>query len=266
MQTLTKMRVEVAYSRAVKNSVRRLRVLPYDNRGAQSVLESSWQCEPAPDATRETLDQFGNRVLQIYHANLTSWHFEMSLLSQREALNCACETNLSSTGTGAFLLPTRLCDTNKNTQSIVETLRKTDIINSDARETSQRVCEWIYQSIEYSMGATTLQTRASDVLEKRLGVCQDFAHAMIALCRSARIPARYISGFNVGEGQMHAWVETLCGDEWIAFDPTHGRQTRNDCVFVACGRDFRDVSPLRARFQGEANVEVETWCDTKLAN
>ena len=264
MQTLTKMRVEVAYSRAVKNSVRRLRVLPPENRGAQNVLENSWHCEPAPDATRETLDQFGNRVLQIYHEDLTAWRFEMSLLSQRETLNCARETNLSSTGTGAFLIPTRLCDLGETTTQLVSQLRKKDIINSDARETSLRVCEWLYQNIEYSMGETSLQTRASDVLKNRRGVCQDFAHAMIALCRSARIPARYVSGFNAGEGQMHAWVETLCGEEWIAFDPTHGRPTRNDCVFVASGRDFRDVSPLRGRFQGEANVDVKTWCETRV--
>lgn len=266
MQTFTKMRVDVTYSQAVKNSLRRLRVLPPQNRGAQSVLENAWQCEPAPEATRETRDQFGNRVLQIYHASLASWSFEMSLLSQRDSQNCARETNLSSTGTGAFLLPTRLCDVDKTIRELVAELRRIDIINSDATQTSQRVCEWLSANIEYSIGATTLQTRASDVLKNRRGVCQDFAHAMIALCRAARIPSRYVSGFIAGEGQMHAWVETLCGDEWIAFDPTHGRATRNDCVFVACGRDFRDVSPLRGRFQGEAKVEIRTWCETKVVD
>jgi transglutaminase-like putative cysteine protease len=190
----------------------------------------------------------------------------MSLLSQRDSLNCARETNLSSTGTGAFLLPTRLCDLGETTTQLVSQLRKKDIINADAMQTSQNVCEWLYQNIKYSIGATTLQTCASDVLNNRHGVCQDFAHAMIALCRACRIPARYVSGFNVGEGQMHAWVETLCGKEWKAFDPTHGRQTLNDCVFVACGRDFRDVSPLRGRFQGDANVDVKTWCETRVVS
>ena len=265
----TRQIVEVRYSRAVNHSVRQLRVLPIAQRGSQKVLQESWSCEPTPTATRENLDAFGNRVIQIYHQKTRFFRFEMSLVSQRDSTICARETNLPPTGTGAFLLPTKLCDTNVAVLNCADQLRKIDIINSDALQTSRRVCEWLGANIEYSSGETTLQTGASEVLGNRRGVCQDFAHAMIALCRSARVPARYVSGFNVGEGAMHAWVETLCDGAWHAFDPTHGCATSESCVVVAVGRDFRDVSPLRGRFTrgrfiGNANVELRNWCETRV--
>lgn len=263
---LTRKIVEVRYSRPVQHSVRRLRVLPTAQRGAQKVLEESWACDPKPTATRETLDAFGNRVLHLYHEELEAFRFEISVLSERDSMNCTRETNLPITGTGAFLLPTRLCDTSSVVRKCVEEFRRTDVINANAQQTSERICEWLFRNIEYSTGATTLRTSATEVLESRRGVCQDFAHAMIALCRAAHIPARYISGFNPGEGAMHAWVETLCDGVWHSFDPTHGRPTRNDCVVVACGRDFRDVSPLRGRFRGAADVELKTWCETRITN
>jgi transglutaminase-like putative cysteine protease len=235
-------------------------------RGAQKVLEEWWTCHPEPLATRESLDSFGNRVLHLYHDELDDFRFEMTVLSKRDSMNCARDTNLPPTGTGAFLLPTRLCDASPFVLNCAEELRRIGIINSNALQTSERICEWLFRNIEYSMGATTLRTSAAEVLESRRGTCQDFAHTMIALCRSTRIPARYVSGFNAGEGAMHAWVETLCDGEWHSFDPTHGRPTRTDCVVVACGRDFRDVSPLRGRFQGTAEVELKTWCKTRIVN
>ena len=66
-----------------------------------------------------------------------------------------------------------------------------------------------------------METTAAEVLERKEGVCQDFAHLMIALCRQRGIPARYVNGFLVGEGETHAWVEIFDGYNWLGFDPTH---------------------------------------------
>lgn len=225
------------------------------------MLDLSWKCFPAADETRETSDDFGNRVLELRHQTIQSeFRFEMNLRSSRDNLDASRDENTAPTGIGAFLLPSALCDLGA---PIREALRKIEISSSnDAARTASELCRWTHQSIEYSVGATGLETTASHVLSQRKGVCQDFAHVLIALCRASGIAARYVSGYNVGEGAMHAWVETLCGDEWISFDPTHNRRTRDDCVFVACGRDFRDVSPVRGSFRGNARAQMRTWCET----
>jgi transglutaminase-like putative cysteine protease len=104
-------------------------------------------------------------------------------------------------------------------------------------------------------GATGVWATARDAFERGEGVCQDFAHLMIALCRTAGLPARYVSGHLLGEGAMHAWVQVLLRDErhprlstWLDFDPTHGRIASGPYIAVAVGRDYGDVSPTRGSF------------------
>jgi transglutaminase-like putative cysteine protease len=89
------------------------------------------------------------------------------------------------------------------------------------------------------------------------GVCQDYAHILLAVLRLLNVPARYVSGHLIGEGAPHAWVETFvdCGDgtvETIGFDPTHSRRTRMDYLTVAVGRDYADVSPTSGTYSGPA--------------
>ncbi|MDP8936334.1 MAG: transglutaminase family protein, partial [Actinomycetota bacterium] len=93
------------------------------------------------------------------------------------------------------------------------------------------------------------------------GVCQDYAHVMIALCRAAGLPARYVSGHLVGEGGSHAWVEVVVSSSAVgggtdgralavAFDPTHDRRARRGYLTVAVGRDYADVAPTSGTFEG----------------
>ena len=88
-----------------------------------------------------------------------------------------------------------------------------------------------------------------------VGVCQDYAHIMIALSRACGLAARYVSGHLLGEGGTHAWVKEIIADPggsraapvW-GFDPTHRRETTLSYLFVAAGRDFADVTPTSGRF------------------
>jgi len=89
------------------------------------------------------------------------------------------------------------------------------------------------------------------------GVCQDYAHILLAVLRLLNVPARYVSGHLVGEGAPHAWVEAFVerrdgGVEVIGFDPTHSRRTRLDYLAVAVGRDYADVSPTSGAYSGPA--------------
>lgn len=103
--------------------------------------------------------------------------------------------------------------------------------------------EWIYNNIEYAGGFTTSSTSAHDTLTERVGVCRDFAHLGIALCRALSIPARYFTAyaFNLKPPDFHACFEAFIGGEWILFDATK-LVPINGLIKIANGRDAADAS------------------------
>jgi transglutaminase-like putative cysteine protease len=119
----------------------------------------------------------------------------------------------------------------------------------------------IHREFKYVSGSTTNQTSILDVLKSRRGVCQDFAHFMIACTRSSGLAARYVSGYirtvrkggkaAIGGDASHAWVSVYCPPlGWLDFDPTNDCMVGEDHVTLAWGRDFGDVSPLRGVIVG----------------
>ena len=127
---------------------------------------------------------------------------------------------------------------------------------------AQALMAKIFREFKFDPEATTVSTPIMEVLEKKRGVCQDFAHLMIAALRSVGVPARYMSGYLltdpppgkprlVGADASHAWVAVWCpGHGWIEYDPTNGIQPDLRHVTLGWGRDFQDVSPLRGVILG----------------
>ena len=122
----------------------------------------------------------------------------------------------------------------------------------------------------YAPEATTVDTPLASFVASGSGVCQDYAHAMLALCRADGIPARYVSGYVhahpsaeldlVGSEGSHAWVEAfLPGNGWVGFDPTNGCRVAEAHVKIGVGRDYDDVPPVRGlrRGGGEGQLEVD---------
>lgn len=105
------------------------------------------------------------------------------------------------------------------------------------------VSEWIHENVEYLRGETDSATSAFDTVTQRAGVCRDFAHLGIALCRALSIPARYFSGyaFQLQPPDFHACFEAFIGSRWYVFDPTH-LAPLNGLVRIATGRDAADAS------------------------
>lgn len=129
----------------------------------------------------------------------------------------------------------------------------------DAWQAAQVIMHYIHREFTYQSAATTVHTVMSEVLRDRRGVCQDFAHVMLGICRSVNIPARYVSGYIYngpadqlrGAQASHAWVEVfLPGLGWRALDPTNNAQPDERYVKVAIGRDYADVSPVRGTYRG----------------
>lgn len=98
-----------------------------------------------------------------------------------------------------------------------------------------------------------LHTTAADAFASRMGVCQDYAHLMVALCRAAGFHARYVCGLMMGEGQTHAWVEVYDGLCWYAFDPTNDTAVATGFIKIAHGRDALDCSVSRGVYTGISN-------------
>jgi transglutaminase-like putative cysteine protease len=119
----------------------------------------------------------------------------------------------------------------------------------------QDIASGVHRSFSYVKKSTAVNSPIEDALRSRQGVCQDFAHIMIALVRNARIPCRYVSGYlyhsneNVHpatDGATHAWVEALLpGLGWVGFDPTLDRLASEQHIRTATGRDYADVPPTR---------------------
>jgi transglutaminase-like putative cysteine protease len=135
----------------------------------------------------------------------------------------------------------------------------------DAEDTARALASAIYASCTYEPGSTNISTTADAVLAGRRGVCQDFAHLLIALCRGLGLPARYVSGYLYDSGNAadtilasHAWTEVfLDGRGWLGLDPTHNRATGALYIRVALGRDYADAAPVRGIYQGDAKETLE---------
>jgi transglutaminase-like putative cysteine protease len=128
--------------------------------------------------------------------------------------------------------------------------------------------EAIYREFKYTKGATDNWTPLNTIWKARAGVCQDFAHIMLSILRTAGLPARYVCGYIetdappggrrlIGAVATHAWVEVLMpGMEWVALDPTNAQWCGERHVAVSFGRDFSDATPLRGTFKGSGGQKL----------
>jgi transglutaminase-like putative cysteine protease len=136
---------------------------------------------------------------------------------------------------------------------------------------------FVHTSLQYTPGATYIGVDVNEVLAKAKGVCQDYAHLAVALCRSVGIPARYVSGYFFASSeatgddvdgdevrvQTHAWFEAAIPEwGWLALDPTNAQQVGQRHISIGHGRDYDDVPPVRGIYSGggrphtDAAVEI----------
>jgi transglutaminase-like putative cysteine protease len=138
-----------------------------------------------------------------------------------------------------FLFPSRYCQSDKLYRLAQSKFGHIDGVY--ARVVA--ITDWIYKNVEYLSGVTTAQTSAFDTIIERAGVCRDFAHLGIALCRALTIPARYFTGYayQLNPPDFHACFEAFIGGQWILFDATR-LAPLNGLVKIATGRDAADAA------------------------
>ena len=162
-----------------------------------------------------------------------------------------------------FTLPSRYCLSDQLMGMAWELFGHTEA--SGARV--QAICDWVHDNIEFQYGASNPLTTAVDVLERRKGVCRDFAHLAITFCRALNIPARYVFGYlpdlyvppPPDPMDFAAWMEVYLGDRWWTFDPRNNAR-RVGRVLIGRGRDALDVAMLTT-FGPAAFRSMTVWAD-----
>ena len=131
---------------------------------------------------------------------------------------------------------------------------------TDTWQAALAMMHFVHRHVKYESKSTHVHTHMSDVLRDKRGVCQDFAHVMLGLCRALKIPALYVSGYLAAEiaSATHAWTEVLIpGIGWRGLDPTHNCQTDGNYVKIAVGRDYADVPPITGNYKGTTDRKME---------
>jgi transglutaminase-like putative cysteine protease len=159
-----------------------------------------------------------------------------------------------------FLLPSRYCQSD-----LVGELARTIIAGREfAYDQAEAIRGWIHANIEYCYGTSNASTSALDTARTRIGVCRDFVHLGIALCRSLSIPARMVVGYlhQLEPMDLHAWLEVFVGGRWFTFDPTQALP-RGNRVAIAYGRDAADVA-LANQFGPVKLTAMKVWVEAAL--
>ena len=210
-----------------------------------TILSESFEVTPSIAVPREYLPPNShNRSLRVHaQAGTTSIEYRARVVRRFEPFDSnAAEMNISDLPDEVmhYLLPTRYCES--------------DVLSGMAQRTFghlprgysrvQAIVEWIQQHIVYQIGQSDVTTTARDVLANRVGVCRDFAHVGITMCRALNIPARFVVGyvqFEEPPPDFHAIFEVYLGGRWILFDPT-GLAPVENVVRIASGPDAMDVA------------------------
>ncbi len=230
----------------------------------QRLLDHSLTIVPAPDATFNHKDYFGNEVTYFsIHEPHTTLTISAASLIETEPLDLI-EPCLSPAWEAArgenwrhsaehaltayqFVFPSNRITPSPEFAAYAET---SFTAGRPFLEAAVDLCHRIYTEFHYDQKATTVATSVAEVLHSKRGVCQDFAHFMIACLRSLGLAARYVSGYLssgdlIGGQASHAWVSVFFpGLGWVDLDPTNDQMVNAGYVTLAWGRDYSDVAPV----------------------
>lgn len=242
-------RFHYRYPGPITNLHQRLIVIPPDRYGDQVVVDHDLTSAPHPAVAQEHTDAFGNRIWSIA-VDRVDHEVAFETLMTVERTTPERSVAVSPAKAARFREPTRLTTADERIAAIACELARAA---RDPEDLAERISAWVADSMSYGSGATGVQTTAAQALAIGKGLCQDYAHLMLAICRTAGLAARYVSGHMLAEGSTHAWVEALLPGEnnslrAVAFDPTNRRRANLSYAIVAVGRDYRDVAPTSGSF------------------
>lgn len=268
---------EYVYSEPATEAFSELRMRPRDSL-RQKIFRHHSHVQPSV-MIDDHIDYFGNYVETI---SIPFRHTSLRVTSTCDVLTSTLTDPLSGLNLSIsearqlcggrmrelhdYLQPSPLVPFNESLRKLARHhLKPSDPFSSSIK----RLNEYIFKHFKYRPGATHVSTTVEEFIKNKEGVCQDFAHLMICLCRQAGIPARYVSGYIesdppaptesgvtpkvrlIGAAASHAWVEVYSPNGfWVGFDPTNNIMEGEQHVQIGLGRDYTDVPPLKGIFKG----------------
>lgn len=271
------------YKEPVIDSVNELRLTPITNEN-QTCCEHSITIEP-PVTLFSYTDYFGNLT---HYFSLQSPH--QQLLIQMDTI---IETHIQEKRNYSDLsyneeknILTSSSFQNEYAEFLMETVYTVlspelitfanEIIDIDQTKSTYQLLEQIthaiYTNFTYDPSVTNVHTTLDETLQLKRGVCQDYAHLMIGICRIYHIPARYVSGYHfIGDPEnnqaeiqhaSHAWVEAYVPFiGWVGFDPTNNKKINWRYVKLSHGRDYSDIAPVKGVYKGSYNQQLTVSVD-----
>lgn len=230
---------KTGFSTLVRDHSFLLRAFPMED-FRQSLVSSHLEVRPQPDSLSQDHDCWDARLDYGY---LSAAHDSFSYVS--EGIVKVEAYPLQETAPSSLYIME-----SKMTAYVpkMDILRPHDV--GTAHERSMVILSRVRSVMSYAKGSTCAETTAAHAMEIEKGVCQDFAHIMISVCRASGIPARYVCGLIPGEGETHAWVEIWSDGSWYGLDPTAGKICDDSYIAIAKGRDAADCPVIRGLFKG----------------
>lgn len=260
------------YQETARDSATQIMLYPIED-DAQEVIEHAIDITGNPTVTVHQ-DNFGNQVGTFAYARP---HNEMLIRSRltvetkpsaKPVDNQPFELQwgelkvLKSQPEYIDLLKTEFFDASSEMDEVVA---DEQCKNCTPLETASHFCKYVFDNFTYKKGITTVETTIEEIWKLKSGVCQDFAHILLAMLRKMDMPARYVSGYICpgrnalrGEGATHAWVEAwIPFHGWVGLDPTNNCLVNESHVRLAVGKSFSDCSPVKGTYRGTSHHTMD---------
>ncbi len=243
-------RFRYQYPGPVRDLHQRLIIVPLSQHGDQHLSGYKLRVVAQEVTISSSTDVFGNHVYYV-DMPLVDSDVEFETWSSVERIGLKPPA-VPDEQVDQFLEFTTLTNPDLRLEEAAASLQQSA---NDPWTLAEQINSWVYQTMKYASGQTNVATTAAEALRIGQGLCQDYAHIMLTICRLAGLPARYVSGHLLGEGGSHAWVEVILPAQVnsgakvaVAFDPTNHCRAGMRHITVAIGRDYRDVSPTSGYF------------------
>jgi len=285
------LRIDYQYDLASDRARGLLRLMPPDIPGQQAVTSRIVAIDPPPHERHDATDFFGNVMTAFaYHDPIDT--FAVSLRARIERMSLPVDLDLSPPVAGLAREIAEFRGFSARSpqhfrgasQRVAASPEMTGYARSclgpgmTVTEAVIAIGSSLFRDMRYDAEATSVDTAPAEAFAKRHGVCQDFAHVMIACLRGIGIPAGYVSGFLrtlpppgqprlQGADAMHAWVMAWCGIDagWLEFDPTNNQLVGVDHILLAAGRDYGDVAPVKGAMRTSGGHQSSQSVDVVAA-
>ncbi len=273
------------YDAFVRESVMELWMQPQKS-ASQRLVSFELEVEP-PAQMFSYADNYGNAV---YHFDVPQPHERLTIVARSQVETTVPPELPEALDQGEwdrarsdfvrgecfdFLQPHGFAVSTPALQKFIEDREVNALKRYDPLTSVRALSTLLYKAFDYEPGVTTADSPIDHALESGRGVCQDFAHIMIAICRGWGLPARFVSGYLFTDRKAgdrsdpdatHAWVEVyLPSLRWVGFDPTNNIVAAECHVACAVGRDYSDVPPTRGVYKGEAESELAVGVSVRRA-